>query len=160
MAAAMSFMRAIIFTFFALLLFEAGATDDGVEQNCGKIIRHTRAGAAIFALCPSLPELNAEQLGSTISIVLKNAGGVADETVIYFVNDESVVAPRSGWPQDMGRRIESWGAAYVGWHKLHSGRITIRDDSADGWRTVGLPFPQVPPNNALHLSLRSRSRTC
>jgi hypothetical protein len=147
----MSFMRAFIVTLSVLLLFEAGATDVNVAQNCGRIIRHTRVDAAIFALCPSLPDLDAEQLAVTVAIILKNAGGVADETVIYFFNDESVVEPRSGWPQDLGRRIKSWGTAYVGWHKLHSGKVTIRDRSAGGWRTVELPFPQVPSNNALHL---------
>ncbi len=153
MAAAMFFIRPIIVTFSALLLFEAAATDESVEQNCGRMIRHARIDAVIFALCPSLPELDAEQLALTVAKVLKNAGGVADETMIYFVNDESVVEPQSGWPQDLGRRIESWGMAYVGWHRLHSGKVTIRDRSTDGWKTVDLPFPQVPSNNALHPSL-------
>jgi len=146
-----SSMQAFIFTLFTLLLFKAGVADERVEQDCGRIIRHLTADAVIFALCPSLPDLNTEELAATVTKVIANAGGVGHGTVIYFVNDESVVEPRSGWPQDLGRRIKSWGAAYVGWHSLLSGKMTIRDHSSGGWRTVDLPFPQVPSNNALRL---------
>ena len=147
----MSFMQSTIAVLSALFLIEAGAPVFGAENDCGRIIRHSKINATIFTLCPTLPDLDATQLAKTIELVIENAGGIRDDTTIYFVSDETIVEPRSGWPQDLGRRIETWGPKFVGWHKHQSGNITIRDNSSGGWRTVALPFPQVPSNNALHL---------
>ena len=95
--------------------------------------------------------MTADQIAEKIGKVFGSVDGISGETVIYFFSDESVVTPPTGWPQDLERRIESWGSAFVGWYHSQNNKVTIRDKSTGGWREVDLPLPLVPSNNALHL---------
>lgn len=79
-----------------------------------------------------------------IDKLFEDIGGIDSETIVYFFNDETIVAPLGGWPADYLRRVDSWGDKLVGWYYSHGNTVVIRDSASGDWREIELPLPNNP----------------
>ena len=115
-----------------------------IADDCGRIIRQAEFDSVIYAYCPSLPRMSPEAIAVIIDKVFEDIGGIDRETIVYFFNDDAIVAPPGGWPADYLRRVESWGVKLVGWYYSHGNTVVIRDTASGEWREIELPLPNSP----------------
>jgi hypothetical protein len=131
-----------------VMMFGCGGSALRDSDVCGRVFQHAEIDAVIYALCPELPDMNPNEIAEAIDYVFESVGGIDRESIIYFFNDDRIVAPTGGWPADYLRRVESWGPALVGWYYSHGNTATIRDKASGGWREVELPLQQLPSSIA------------
>ncbi len=122
-----------------LLILGCTVSPDDDVADCGKVLGGPIHGDTIYVLCPSLSKLSERQAHSLIGSVLDNTSRIAGDTRIIFLSDPSVL-DRDWQYQNMEKRLESWGDAFVGTYHTHSSLLTVRSSSDNGWRNVHLSF--------------------
>ena len=129
----MSAWRHLLIVVQLLILGCAVAADDNVA-GCGKVLGGPIHRDTIYVLCPSLSKLSERQAYSVIETVLDETSRIAGDTRIIFLSDPSVLD--GGQYQNMEKRLESWGDAFVGKYHTNSGLLTVKSTSDNGWRNV------------------------
>ena len=118
-----------------MLACTASADDEGTD--CGTVLGGPIQGDTIYVLCPSLPELSTLKAHSVVKAVLNQTSRVAGYTLIVFVSD-SYILERDWQYQDMERRLENWGDAFVGAYYTNSGLLTVRSAIDGKWQNISL----------------------
>ena len=129
--------RLCIVSLFLTLGCTASADDD--VADCGTVLGSPNRGETIYVYCPSLPKLSEKQARNIIVAVLDNTSRLAGETQLLFLSDPSVL-DRDWQYQNMEKRLESWGDAFIGAYHTHSSLLTVRSASENEWRDVYLPI--------------------
>ncbi len=109
---------------------------DGVAE-CGKVLGGPIHGDTIYVLCRSLSEVSERQAYGVVEAVLDQTSRIAGDTRIIFLRDPSVL-DRDWQYQNMEKRLESWGDAFIGTYHTNSGLLTVRSSTDDEWRIVRL----------------------
>ncbi len=109
---------------------------DGVA-DCGKVLGGPIHGDTIYVLCPSLSELSERQAYGVVEAVLDQTSRISGDTRIIFLSDPSAL-DRDWQYQNMEKRLESWGDAFIGTYHTNSGLLTVRSSTDDEWRIVRL----------------------
>ena len=109
---------------------------DGVAE-CGKLLGGPIHGDTIYVLCRSLSEVSERQAYGVVEAVLDQTSRIAGDTRIIFLRDPSVL-DRDWQYQNMEKRLESWGDAFIGTYHTNSGLLTVRSSTDDEWRIVRL----------------------
>ena len=129
-----------LYIVFLLLMLGCTANADDNTADCGKVLGGPIHGDTIYVLCPSLSELSESQAYGVVEAVLDQTSRTAGETRIIFLSDPTVF-DRDWQYQNMEKRLESWGDAFVGTYHTNSGLLTVRSSSDDEWRNVRLEIP-------------------
>ena len=124
---------------FQLLILGCSASPGDNVVDCGKVLGGPIHGDTIYVHCPSLPKLSEQQAHSIIVAVLDNTSRIAGDTRIIFLSDPSVL-DRERQYQNMEKRLESWGDAFVGTYHTQSSLLTVRSTCDNDWRNVYLPI--------------------
>ena len=135
----MSFTKQLSICFFCLVAVSPiFAQPTELPEDCGRLISGTDARYAIYAYCPSLPQLSAEQALELVIALLEGTNRRSGHTVIVFVRTESV-PDRDRWRSERGLLSRSWSQGFVGVYHTRSQLLTVRTVTDDGWRDVYLP---------------------
>lgn len=120
-----------------LLVFGCAASADDDDADCGTVLGDPTHSDTIYVLCPSLCELSENETHSVIEAVLDKTSRLAGDTRLIFLADPAVLE-RDWQYQNMEKRLESWGDAFVGTYHTNSGLLTVRSTSYGEWRNVRL----------------------
>ena len=118
-----------------VLGWQASAADGGID--CGKLLRGLNGSDTIYVSCTSLSGLSKAEALSIVESVLRESPRRADDTRIIFLSDPSVL-DRDWQYQNMEKRLESWGDAFVGMYHTNSGLLMYRSSSDGKWRNIEL----------------------
>ena len=133
-------LRLIQNVFILILISSCSLQQSTTSVSCGRILKFSNPDEIIYAYCPTLPDLSPRQARSAVLAVFERMAGLDGEYLIYFFNDESLLAHTNWMIGDETDLRAQWGDTFIGSYYTHNNKLTIWPNSPERTRVIELPY--------------------